>query len=97
MLCEATTPWTVLSGLSLWLYRTVPRCARHHEFCLKSPHQGAPIKVMCPSDYFLPYEDLELKTSDGVTLRCYLIRETSEPTSAEAGGADNVPVVCATD
>lgn len=31
-----------------------------------------------PSEYGLHYEDLELKTSDGVTLRCYLLPQKKE-------------------
>ncbi|KAF8629930.1 hypothetical protein AX15_003185 [Amanita polypyramis BW_CC] len=34
---------------------------------------GARTEVPVPTDYGLPYEDLPLKTPDGVTLRCYLI------------------------
>lgn len=30
-------------------------------------------EVPVPSDYGLPYEDLPLKTPDGITLRCYLL------------------------
>lgn len=33
----------------------------------------AETEVPIPSDYGLPYEDLPLKTPDGVTLRCYLL------------------------
>jgi hypothetical protein len=34
--------------------------------------------VPIPSDYGLPYEDLELKTPDGITLRCYLLPQSRE-------------------
>ncbi len=33
----------------------------------------AEIEVPVPSEYGLPYEDLPLKTPDGVNLRCYLL------------------------
>ncbi|KAJ7729820.1 Alpha/Beta hydrolase protein [Mycena metata] len=34
--------------------------------------------VPVPSTYGLPYEDLELKTSDGITLRCYLLPQSKQ-------------------
>ncbi|KAJ6461088.1 Alpha/Beta hydrolase protein [Mycena sanguinolenta] len=34
---------------------------------------GSRTDVAVPSEFGLPYEDLELKTSDGVTLRCYML------------------------
>ena len=32
--------------------------------------------VPVPSTFGLPYEDLELKTSDGISLRCYLLPQS---------------------
>jgi pimeloyl-ACP methyl ester carboxylesterase len=32
----------------------------------------------------LPYEDLELKTSDGITLRCYLLPQSKELSKTHA-------------
>ncbi|KAF7331591.1 Protein bem46 [Mycena kentingensis (nom. inval.)] len=37
---------------------------------------GSREEVMKPSAYELPYEDLELETSDNVTLRCYMLPQT---------------------
>ncbi|KAF8634024.1 hypothetical protein AX17_004289 [Amanita inopinata Kibby_2008] len=37
---------------------------------------GARTDVPIPSDYGLPYEDLDLKTADDITLRCYLLTQT---------------------
>ncbi|KAF7368824.1 Protein bem46 [Mycena venus] len=34
--------------------------------------------VPVPSAYNLPYEDLELKTSDGITLRCYMLPQSKQ-------------------
>ncbi|KAJ7263043.1 Alpha/Beta hydrolase protein [Mycena rebaudengoi] len=39
---------------------------------------GSRTDVPIPSDYGLPYEDLELKTLDGITLRCYLLPQSRE-------------------
>ncbi|KIL59739.1 hypothetical protein M378DRAFT_168878 [Amanita muscaria Koide BX008] len=36
---------------------------------------GARLEVPLPTDFGLPYEDLPLKTPDGVTLRCYLLTQ----------------------
>ncbi|PFH49593.1 hypothetical protein AMATHDRAFT_62793 [Amanita thiersii Skay4041] len=46
---------------------------------------GARIDVPTPTEFGLPYENLPLVTSDGVTLRCYLLQQktslaTSHPT-----------------
>ncbi|KAF8218115.1 Alpha/Beta hydrolase protein [Mycena galopus ATCC 62051] len=40
--------------------------------------------VPIPSDFGLPYEDLELKTSDDVTLRCYLLPQSKELSKTHA-------------
>lgn len=42
------------------------------------------VDVAKPSDFDLPYQDLELKTSDGVTLRCYLLPQSKLLPSLEA-------------
>ncbi|PPQ80128.1 hypothetical protein CVT25_001427 [Psilocybe cyanescens] len=39
---------------------------------------GSRTEVARPSDFELPYEDLELKTSDDVTLRCYLLPQKKD-------------------
>ncbi|KAH9476116.1 Protein bem46 [Psilocybe cubensis] len=39
---------------------------------------GSRTEVARPSDFELPYEDLELKTSDDVTLRCYLLLQKKD-------------------
>lgn len=40
--------------------------------------------VPVPSAYGLPYEDLELKTPDGITLRCYLLPQSKELSKTHA-------------
>ncbi|KAF9531417.1 BEM46 family protein [Crepidotus variabilis] len=39
---------------------------------------GSRIEVASPSDFDMPYENLELKTEDDVTLRCYLLPQRKE-------------------
>ncbi|KAF8184836.1 Alpha/Beta hydrolase protein [Pholiota molesta] len=39
---------------------------------------GSRIDVAAPSDFELPYEALELKTSDDITLRCYLLPQKKD-------------------
>ncbi|KAF9559944.1 alpha/beta-hydrolase [Agrocybe pediades] len=39
---------------------------------------GSRIDVAVPSDFELPYEDLQLKTPDDVTLKCYLLPQRKE-------------------
>ncbi|KDR70161.1 hypothetical protein GALMADRAFT_76280 [Galerina marginata CBS 339.88] len=39
---------------------------------------GSRIDVAVPSDFQLPYENLELKTPDDVTLRCYLLPQKKD-------------------
>jgi hypothetical protein len=36
------------------------------------------LDVAAPSDFELPYENLELKTPDEITLRCYLLPQKKE-------------------
>ncbi|KXN88510.1 Protein bem46, partial [Leucoagaricus sp. SymC.cos] len=36
------------------------------------------VEVAKPTDHGMPYEDLELITSDGVKLRCYMLRQSKE-------------------
>ena len=38
----------------------------------------SPPDVAAPSDFELPYENLELKTPDEITLRCYLLPQKKE-------------------
>ncbi|KAJ7438316.1 Alpha/Beta hydrolase protein [Mycena galericulata] len=45
---------------------------------------GSRTDVAVPSAYGLPYEDLELKTSDGITLRCYLLPQSKELSKTHA-------------
>ncbi|KAJ6494003.1 Alpha/Beta hydrolase protein [Mycena vitilis] len=40
--------------------------------------------VPVPSTYGLPYQDLELMTSDGITLRCYMLPQSKELARAHA-------------
>ncbi|KAF5309028.1 hypothetical protein D9619_013595 [Psilocybe cf. subviscida] len=37
---------------------------------------GSRVEVAVPSDYELPYVDLDLKTADDITLKCYLLPQT---------------------
>jgi len=32
--------------------------------------------VAKPTSYGIPYEDLDLETSDGISLRCYLLKQS---------------------
>ncbi|KAJ7148762.1 Alpha/Beta hydrolase protein [Mycena crocata] len=45
---------------------------------------GSRTDVPVPSAYGLPYEDLELKTPDGITLRCYLLPQSKELSKTHA-------------
>ena len=36
------------------------------------------LDVAAPSDFELPYENLELKTPDGIMLRCYLLPQKKD-------------------
>ncbi|CAA7269502.1 unnamed protein product [Cyclocybe aegerita] len=39
-------------------------------------------EIMTPLEFFMPYEDVELRTKDKVTLRCYLMLQTSKAARA---------------
>lgn len=43
--------------------------------------------VARPSDFGIPYEDLELKTSDDILLRCYLLLQKRELSSSHPDAA----------
>lgn len=45
---------------------------------------GCAADVAAPSDFELPYEDLELKTPDEVVLRCYLLPQRKDAGAGEA-------------
>lgn len=45
----------------------------------RRPIDDATIDVYSPRVWGLPYEDLEIQTSDNVTLRCYLLRPKLAP------------------
>ncbi|KAK7052478.1 protein bem46 [Favolaschia claudopus] len=56
---------------------------------------GSRTDVPIPSTYGLPYDDLELKTSDGITLRCYMLPQTRElskshPSATQVVGEEDV-------
>lgn len=42
------------------------------------------IEVSKPDDFGLPYQDLELKTPDGISLRCYLLPQSKSLSPPEA-------------
>ena len=45
---------------------------------------GCAADVAAPSDFELPYEPLELKTSDDIMLRCYLLPQRKDAGAGEA-------------
>jgi len=56
---------------------------------------GSRVEVAVPTEFGVPYEDLELKTSDNVTLRCYLLPQRSglpnrHPEAARVEGEDEL-------
>ncbi|KAJ7348145.1 Alpha/Beta hydrolase protein [Mycena albidolilacea] len=56
---------------------------------------GSRTDVPVPSAYGLPYTDLELKTSDGITLRCYMLPQSKElskthPSATPVPGEDRL-------
>ena len=52
--------------------------------CLQATHAGGCADVAAPSDFELPYENLELKTPDEVVLRCYLLPQRKDAGAGEA-------------
>ncbi|KAJ7621007.1 Alpha/Beta hydrolase protein [Roridomyces roridus] len=56
---------------------------------------GSRTDVPVPASFNLPYQDLELKTSDGITLRCYLLPQSKRlprlhPSSTVIPGEDDM-------
>lgn len=63
-----------------------PRRAYTQSFPILWPINNATIDVHSPRLWGLPYENLEIQTSDNVILRCYLLRPQRTPELA--GSAD---------
>lgn len=79
----ARTGWYILQDFHL----------AHELVCLPSYSQDLNsnyihVEVPVPTDFGLTYEDLPLQTSDGLTLRCYILRQRKELGHHQEGHVD---------